>query len=231
MKEIKKTGAPSIDDVREMINHTNQSRPKTMKQLQDDLNYIESFIKQCVSHIPNGHDYSCSFNLNGKDVTYEDIQNLSLDDKYKMAVDFYNTTDEYFKNDEIGKAIRILYILGFRDLSRVVNVLSVDYAITKYYQPKIEDIKSKINHKKITGKGGKERTNKHKDEALKIASDTWAAVKNASRSSLSVKIHSYLDKKYRGIPTPRTIEGWLKKSGIDPKVVPSTNDYELVISG
>ncbi|ETO44877.1 hypothetical protein [Morganella sp. EGD-HP17] len=231
MKGIKKCNVSSVDNEKEMMNFTDKQKSKSLKQLQSDLNYIESFIEQCVASIPNNNDYTCAFTKSdGEVATYEDIQNLSLDDRYKMAIDFYHTNDECFKDNDIAKAIRVLYILGFRELSRAIHVLNVDYSITKYYQPKIEDIKSKIKHKKITGKGGKGRTNTHKDEVLKIASNTWDSIKNASRSSLSVKIHSYLDKKYRGIPTPRTIEEWLKKSGLDPKVVPSTNDYELIIN-
>lgn len=226
MKKTDESESVILDKVREMLIHSSQSKPKTLCELESDLEYFESFIKKCITE--SRENFDLAFTLDDQRVSYENIQELSLDERYKLALKVSKDVDDY-RDVHIMRAIKVLYVMGFKDLSKEIAVRNIDYVLSKFYKPKIEHIKSEIKRKEITSKGGKGRTNKHKDEALKIAVDTWTIVKNASRSSLSFKIYNYLNKKYKGIPVPGTIEGWLKNSNIDPKVVPNTNDYELII--
>ena len=209
-------------------------KKKTIKQLEGDLKYFESFIKECGDSV-DIERYTMAFcsRENEKDLSYEDIQNLSLDKRYEMCmnlignVDFFNSSDA--ESNNIHKAIRVLYVMGFRELASIVHKMAVEYSISEHYKEKIADIKHQIKQRKINSKGGKGRTSEHKDAALKIASDTWEAIPNASMESLSRKIHEYLNKKYRGLPEPGTMKTWLRESGLNPEQLPKTKDYDLVV--
>lgn len=206
----------------------------TLKQLEERLVYLQSFIKDCVGSI-NTDDYHMAFfsKSKGKQISYEEIQEFSIEERYSMAVSLINDKD-FFNGREgsgenIHKAGRVLYMLGFRELAADVNKLAANYYVSKGYQDEIEEIKHQIKQKKINSKGGKGRTSCHKDAALKIAADTWETTPGASMASLSVKIHAHINKKYRGIPEPDTIKEWLSKSGMNPNVTPKTKDYEIVV--
>ncbi|MBS3890248.1 hypothetical protein [Serratia marcescens] len=208
-------------------------RKKTLKQLEDDLEYYKSFIGRCVES-KNVQTFNLSFGLKGKhSVSYEDIQELPLEERYSWAMklindkDFFNGKDG--ESEGIHKAIRVLYLLGFRELAAAVDMMAVDYSVSKYYQPKIEDIQAQIKHKKMTSKGGKGRTSRHKDIALQIAEKTWHETPGASMASLSKKIHAYLDRKHTDVPETETIEKWLKDSGLNPNISPKVRNYDLVV--
>ncbi|EEJ3565015.1 hypothetical protein AA437_001535 [Salmonella enterica subsp. enterica] len=209
-------------------------KKKTIKQLEDDLKYFESFIKECGDAV-DIERYTMAFysRENEKDLSYEDIQSLSLDKRYEMCmnlisdVDFFNSSDA--ESNNVHKAIRVLYVMGFRELASTVHKMAVEYSFSEHYKEKIADIKHQIKQRKINSKGGKGRTSCHKDTALKIAADTWGNVPGASMESLSRKIHEYLNKKHRGIPEPGTIKTWLKNSGLNPDYTPKTKDYDLVV--
>nr|ELQ1455421.1 hypothetical protein [Providencia rettgeri] len=205
-----------------------QLKQRTLKQLEDRLKYLESFIQQCVDAVSG--ELSLAFKINDKSVSYEDIQKLPLNERYSFANQLIESNED-FNDTQIQLAIRTLYILGFRELAQTVHILDIDYGITQYYQPEIDEIKAEIKRKKITSKGGKNRANPHKEEGLKIAADTWKETPNASRASLAKKIRAYLNEKYIGIPENEAVEKWLKNSGLDPKISPniSGEKYDLVI--
>ncbi|MFN3071930.1 hypothetical protein ACKWMY_28010 [Serratia sp. J2] len=209
------------------------AKKRTLKQLEGDLEYYKSFIDKCVDSC-NENNYSMAFSMKDKpSVTYEDIQKLPLEERYEWANGLINDK-EFFdgreENENIHKAIRVLYLLGFRNLAGAVHKMSVDYSVSKHYQPKIESIQAQIKHKKMTSKGGVNRTSHYKDIALKIAGDTWMHTPGASMETLAKKIHDHLSKKRTDIPEPSTIKTWLKKSGLNPNVSPKIQKYELVIS-
>lgn len=210
------------------------AKKRTIKQLEEDLAYYKSFIDKCVDACDE-NNYSMAFSMKDKpSVTYEDIQELPLEERYEWANELIN--DKVFfdgrdgKGENIHKAKRVLYLLGFRELAAAVSKMSIDYSVSKQYQPKIESIQAQIKQKKITSKGGKNRTSHYKDIALKIAGDTWMCTPGASMETLAKKIHDHLNKKRTDIPEPSTIKTWLKKSGLNPNISPKVQKYELVIS-
>lgn len=218
----------------ENIRQDRAAKKRTFKQLEGDLAYFKSFIEQCVDTC-NEKNYSMSFSMKGKSsVTYEDIQELPLEERYEWANKLIN--DKTFFDGRLGegenihKAIRVLYLLGFRELAGAVHKMSIDYSVSKHYQPKIESIQAQIKHKKMTSKGGVNRTSHYKDIALKIASDTWESTPGASMETLARKIYEYLNKKHTDVPESSTIKTWLKKSELNPKVLPKVQRYNLVIS-
>lgn len=207
---------------------------KTLKQLEDDLEYIESFIEKC-NNLVDVENFSMAFRSNESKgfMSFEDIQAIPLNTRYAMCLKCVNDSDffngKHKEYEDIHKAIRALYIMGFRELSATVHKMAISSSILKCYEEELADIKHQIKQKKITSKGGKGRTSRHKDTALKIAADTWGNVPNASMESLSVKIYEYLNQKYRGVPVPGTIKVWLKESGLNPNQSPKVKDYEVVV--
>ena len=207
---------------------------KTLKQLEDDLEYIESFIEKC-NNLVDVENFSMAFRSNESKefMSFEDIQAIPLNTRYGMCLKYVNDSDffngKHKESEDIHKAIRVLYIMGFRDLSAAVHKMAISSSVLKCYEEELADIKHQIKQKKITSKGGKGRTSRHKDTALKIAADTWGNVPNASMESLSVKIYEYLNQKYRDVPVPGTIKVWLKESGLNPNQSPKVKDYEVVV--
>ena len=210
------------------------TKKKTLKQLEGDLEYIESFVEKC-KYIVDVEKFSIAFysSESKKPISFEDIQTMPLDTRYGMCLKHINDSDFFDGSDKehenIHKAIRALYIMGFRDLSAAVHKMALVYSISEHYKGDVADIKHQIKQKKITSKGGKGRTSCHKDTALKIAADTWGNVPHASMESLSFKIYEYLNRNYRGVPVPGTIKEWLKASGLNPEQSPKVRDYELVV--
>ncbi|HAT3724588.1 hypothetical protein [Citrobacter amalonaticus] len=207
-------------------------KKRTLEQLEDDLFYYESFLKEYMSVI-EGHgkpEFTMSFGKHGerKLISYEEMQSYALDERYELAKKIQ--TDAFWcDEDDTIKAIRVLYVLGFRDLAFAVHKVSAEHAINKDFSDKINEIKRQVSLKKVNSKGGKNRTSRHKNTALQIASATWGKVPRASMESLSRKIYEHLSKKYRDTPEPGTIKTWLRASGLNPDQLPKIKDYELVI--
>lgn len=209
-------------------------KKKTLKQLEGDLEHIESIIKKSED-IVDAERFSIAFcsSESKKPISFEDIQSMPLDTRYGMCLKHINDSDFFDGSNKerevIHKAIRALYIMGFRDLSAAVHKMAIVYSISEHYKGDVADIKHQIKQKEITSKGGRGRTSCHKDAALKIAADTWGNVPCASMESLSFKIHEHLNRNYRGVPVPGTIKAWLKASGLNPEQSPKVKDYELVV--
>ncbi|MEL1294168.1 hypothetical protein WNJ65_10045 [Klebsiella pneumoniae] len=207
-------------------------KKRTLEQLEDDLNFYESFIKEYMSVI-EGHgnpEFTMSFGRRGerKLISYEEMQSYSLDERYELSKKIH--TDTFWcDEDDTTKAIRVLYVLGFRDLAFAVHKVSAEHAINKDFSDKINEIKRQVSLKKVNSKGGENRTSRHKVTALQIASSTWKEVPGASMESLSRKIYDHLNKKHRDTPEPGTIKTWLRTSGLNPEQLPKIKDYELVI--
>lgn len=199
---------------------------KTLKQMEDELKFYQSFEKLSCSGA--SIDYLVSTLLSDSDdrvISYNDINKMSLGEKVDFCLNLHNGT----KKDNINIAVITLYVLGFSDLAHSVNEMAAKYSTSKALTETIVNLKNQINQRKLNGEGGKKRTSKHKDEALKIASDTWKLVPGASMPSLARKIHEHLSGKYRGLPEPGTIQTWLKESGLNPNFNPKTKDYDLLV--
>lgn len=203
-------------------------KKRTLSELEGDINFFNSFIKECVDSTGNR---DMSFKIHGEIMSYEKIQKLSLEERHSLAINLINDNDFFGTESsaDIHKSIRVLYLLGFRELASSVQKLAVEFSISKHYEKKIEELTVQLEHKKITSKGGIGRTNKHKELALKIALDTWENIPNASINSMCHKIYDHLYLKSRELPTIDTIKTWLSKSGLNPGVEPKVNTYDLVI--
>lgn len=64
-------------------------KKRTLEQLEDDLNFYESFIKEYMSVI-EGHgnpEFTMSFGRRGerKLISYEEMQSYSLDERYELS--------------------------------------------------------------------------------------------------------------------------------------------------
>lgn len=209
-------------------------KKKTIKQLEEELKCFDVFVETCSEWLePDNYRMKYYSREIGEDISCEDVLSMPLDKRYEIASELANNNSfeevSIHGHGDAYKATRILYILGFKDLALFVNKRMIEYIISEQFRDKAENIKHQIKQKQINSKGGKGRTSKHKDEALKIASDTWTVIPNASMESLSRKIHEYLNKKYRGLPEPGTMKTWLKESGLNPEQSPKTKDYDLVI--
>ncbi|HHR8283751.1 TPA: hypothetical protein ACS9WW_003715 [Salmonella enterica subsp. enterica serovar Muenchen] len=79
-------------------------------------------------------------------------------------------------------------------------------------------------------KAKKGKTNRHHDNALKIAMDTWGKYPNASLAGMVEEIHAHLRSKWNDTPTAETIKSWLKKSNMNPDATTKNRNFKLVIN-
>lgn len=79
-------------------------------------------------------------------------------------------------------------------------------------------------------KAKKGKTNRHYDEALSIAENTWSEYPNASLAGLSEEIYSHLRSKWNDVPASDTVKTWIKESGLNPDVKPKNRNFKLVLT-
>ncbi|EOV0901282.1 hypothetical protein ACOGYV_001234 [Edwardsiella piscicida] len=205
-------------------------KKNTLKILEEELNANESFIDY-ISKAIKIENYDSEFfcEANKKRINYDELMAMDAARRLEIISDPGFLDGVIPREDGLYRSMIILYIMGFKELSFSVFKMEMEhYTVIPAYE-KIADIKRQIEQRKINSKGGKGRTSCHKVSALKIALDTWEKIPGASMESLSVKIHEYLNNKYRGVPQPGTIKSWLKSSGLNPCQSPKIRDYELVI--
>lgn len=124
----------------------------------------------------------------------------------------------------------IVYIMlmayGYHDyasrvLQSTIAALSLDDSLSIHTEYYIRNAKS------IARKG---KTNRHHNNALKIAMNTWDKYPNASLAGVTEEIHAYLRSKWNDTPAAETIKSWLKKSNLYPDAKPKNRDFKLVIN-
>lgn len=87
-----------------------------------------------------------------------------------------------------------------------------------------------ISFRAEKSKARKGKTNKHYDEALCIARNTWNKYPNASVAGLSEEIYSHLRSKWNDAPVSDTVKTWLKESGLNPDVKPKNRNFKLLLT-
>ncbi|GKW32807.1 hypothetical protein PEC730217_15870 [Pectobacterium carotovorum subsp. carotovorum] len=93
-------------------------------------------------------------------------------------------------------------------VAKIIPIISVmNDGAKAYANMKIREEKSK---------GGKGKTSRHKESALKIAADTWATYPNASIPGMRDELYAHFRAKWNDCPSSSTIQDWLKVSGLNP---------------
>lgn len=205
-------------------------KKSTLKELQEQLVSCEQLLKQIEDDIDHGDDDKITLIKGTKrlKVTYLELQQYSLEERYEFIHDMLNNS-QISKEGELFQALLILNVFGFFDISRALRKGLVKSYICLGFKEEIISIKSQIAQREINSIGGKNRTSRHKNQALKIASDTWEVIPGASASSLSIKIHTHLNKFFTDVPEAGAIETWLSSSEDNPRITPKLKKYNLVI--
>ncbi len=205
-------------------------KKRTLPQLEEDMKYYELLVDRVSKQFKiENHDMAFFSREDKKMLHYDDLVTMDIGKRFDLIKNSKYLKGLDGKDKDVYKAMIVLYMMGFKELSLAIRKMAVNYHISNEYGEKIAELKQQIKQRKINSKGGHGRTSCHKETALKIAGDTWGSFPNASMESLSVKIHEYLSKKYRGVPQPGTIKSWLKLSKLNPDCSPKIRDYELVI--
>lgn len=110
---------------------------------------------------------------------------------------------------------------------KLISQAASKYIIEEYNKKKvISDEKSKAR---------KGKTNRHHDEVLIIAKDTWVEYPNASIKGLAEEIYFHLRKSWvnNDLPKISTIETWLKASDFLPEVDSKdrNRNFKLIVRG
>lgn len=208
------------------------SKKLTLAQLEQKLLEAEALLKEHDELMDfRDDDAKTPFVKNGERirVSYNELQQYSLEERYEFAIDMINNSDFKIMSDDF-KGVIALNILGFRSEAHASYKNIINMGVRNEFQFKIIELKSQINQRRINSAGGKKKTSRHKEYALKIAMDTWCEVPGASVPSLATKIFMHLNKKFTDVPEASTVESWLKKCDANPKVTPKVRNYELVIN-
>lgn len=213
------------DDVAEML------AASLAKHGTDRLIEINNLMKDCTK---NFWENSARFSS----APYSDYKKL-IEDARAMESSFYEKNDvNDFVNAIHGenavlmmKAAGIMDLIGCQrlrnDLLTFFNILIDNAEFSKtmeiYYKKKV------ISEDRSLAKKGK--TNKHHQEVLRLAENTWRIYPNASVAGLAEKISSHLNEKWKDVPSLATLQKWLKLSDTVPDVPARdrNRNFELVV--
>ncbi|MGQ7742648.1 hypothetical protein ACUNDQ_00260 [Pectobacterium brasiliense] len=205
-----------------------------------DMNDFVTFIRERVSE-PFAESSVChslgffpaKMSLEEKLSTASDIENGSI----VVSSNIFISSDEMsemfdFKNSGLSDLIKsaaIHELIGFERLAKQMRKRYAELFIEMLMAGvrKEADAKKVISEDRRKAKAGK--TNRHKENAIKISRDTWALYPNASLAGLASEIYTHLRSKWNDAPVVGTIEGWLKESGLNPTVKPKNRSFKLVI--
>ncbi|ENP2075220.1 hypothetical protein ACDA36_004130 [Klebsiella michiganensis] len=164
----------------------------------------------------------------------EDLKRGSSEDRQKLLDDIKKNDSDSDLVDGLSGCIAALLdaflIFEACDCPRnAKNMITIMMLINVFSESVEKYVDVAFRAEKSKAKKGK--TNKHYDEALSIAKNTWGKYPNASLAGLSEEIYAHLRSNWNGVPVSDTVKTWLKESGLNPDVKPKNRNFKLVLTG